>query len=103
MDTRTRQSERENKTRSVPRLSHTHGEEAGAIAGEIVGGIVGAAAGLPGAIAGMVIGGATGALAGKVLDSEAERTHVHDEELDKEIGVSGGDLGGQPRPRTHTG
>jgi len=96
MAKRTRSSETENKL-GVPKPSHTHGEEGGAIAGEILGGVLGAAAGLPGAIAGMVIGGAAGALAGKVLDNEAERTHVHDEELDKEIGVSGGDLGAVQR------
>jgi phage tail tape-measure protein len=84
---------RQYRTLPTPPASHTHGEQTGAIAGEIVGATLGAAAGVPGALAGMVLGGVAGALAGKALDSEAERTHVHDEELDKEIGVSGGDMG----------
>jgi phage tail tape-measure protein len=78
---------------TIPPPSHTHGAEVGAIAGEIAGGIVGSLAGPPGAVAGMVMGAAAGALAGKVLDEEAERTHVHDSELDDEIGVTLGDLG----------
>jgi hypothetical protein len=85
-----------------PKPSHVHGEEAGAIAGEICGGLLGSAAGPPGAIAGMVIGAAAGALVGEVLDREAARAHVHDEELDEEIGVSSGNLGAAkpaPRPR----
>jgi uncharacterized membrane protein len=65
----------------------------GAIAGELVGGLLGSMAGPPGAVAGMVLGAAAGALAGEVLDEEAERAHVHEDELDEEIGVAGGDLG----------
>jgi hypothetical protein len=41
----------------------------------------------------MVMGAAVGALAGKVLDEEAERAHVHDGDLDDEIGVTSGSLG----------
>ena len=102
MAKRMRFSKREEKKPRLPGATHTHGEESGAIAGEIVGGVLGAAAGVPGAITGMVLGGAAGALAGRVLDSEAERAHVHDEELDEEIGVTGGDLGA-PHPIVQTG
>jgi hypothetical protein len=59
----------------------------------VAGGLVGSIAGPPGAVAGMVLGAAVGALAGKVIDDEAERAHVHDSELDDEIGVTSGDLG----------
>jgi len=89
---------RKEKKGKALKPNHTHGEIAGALAGEVVGGIVGSLAGPPGAVAGMVIGGAAGALAGKVIDQEAERGHIHDEELDEEIGVTGGDLGARPRP-----
>jgi outer membrane lipoprotein SlyB len=81
------------KTEKPLKPNHTHGEIAGAIAGEVVGGIVGSLAGPPGAVAGMVVGAAVGALAGEVLDQEAERSHIHDEDLDDEIGVTSGDLG----------
>jgi hypothetical protein len=78
---------------SIQPPSHTHGAEVGAIAGEIAGGIVGSLAGPPGAVAGMVMGAAAGAIAGRVLDDEAERAHVHDGDLDDEIGVTSGSLG----------
>lgn len=76
-----------------PKPNHAHGKEVGALAGEVVGGIVGSMAGPPGAVAGMVIGGAVGALAGGVIDSDAERAHVHDDELDETIGVTSDELG----------
>jgi outer membrane lipoprotein SlyB len=79
---------------------HKHGTEEGAIAGEVVGAVLGSAGGPAGTVAGMVIGAAAGALVGEVLDREAARTNKHEEELDKEIGVSGGDLGlARPAPR----
>jgi uncharacterized membrane protein len=84
----------ESKTEpKAPNRNHTHGTEAGAFAGEVVGGVVGAMAGPPGAIAGMLMGAAAGALAGAVIDREAERAHVHDDELDEEIGVTSSELG----------
>jgi hypothetical protein len=76
-----------------PPPPHTHAEAAGAIGGEVVGAVVGSMAGPPGAIAGMVIGAAAGAMVGKIIDEEAERKSFHDGELDKEIGVSSGELG----------
>jgi hypothetical protein len=78
--------------RGVHRL-HTHGGEAGAIAGEVVGALIGSMAGPPGLFAGMVFGAFAGALAGRVIDQEAERARLHDDELDEEIGVTKGDLG----------
>jgi outer membrane lipoprotein SlyB len=81
------------KYTGVLKPSHTHGGEVGAIAGEVVGGVLGSAAGPVGAITGMIVGAAAGALVGEVLEREANRAHVHDEELDDEIGVTSGDLG----------
>jgi phage tail tape-measure protein len=81
------------KRDTVPPPSHTHGSEAGAIAGEVAGGVLGAVAGPAGAVAGMVIGAAAGALVGEVLDREAQRTHLHDEKLDEDLGVIEGDIG----------
>jgi len=72
---------------------HTHGGEAGAIAGEVVGGLIGSMAGPPGLVAGMVFGAFAGALAGRVIDQEAERARLHEEQLDEDIGVTKGDIG----------
>jgi hypothetical protein len=77
-----------------------HASEAGAIAGEATGAVVGSIAGPPGVIVGMVIGAAAGSLAASAIAKEEHRHAVHDEELDKEIGVVGGDLGAaRPAPR----
>jgi len=78
--------------------AHTHGREVGTIAGEIAGAVVGSIAGPAGTIAGLVLGAAAGALAGEAIDEEAERTSLHDHELDDEIGVTKGDLGGRRTP-----
>jgi outer membrane lipoprotein SlyB len=72
---------------------HVTAAGAGAIAGEIAGAVVGSVAGPVGTIAGMVIGAAAGAIAGEELGAESERAHQHDEKLDQDIGVIGGDLG----------
>jgi hypothetical protein len=63
------------------------------VSGAAAGAATGSIAGPPGAIAGAVIGAAVGAVVGRTLDNEQERRHQHDEELDREIGVSDGDLG----------
>jgi hypothetical protein len=47
----------------------------------------------------MVMGAAAGALVGEVFERETVRAHVHDEELDAQIGVSGGDLGAVHPPK----
>jgi outer membrane lipoprotein SlyB len=78
--------------------AHTHGREVGAIAGEIAGAVVGSLAGPAGTIAGLVLGAAAGALAGEAIDEDAERKSFHDHELDDEIGVTKGDLGGRRTP-----
>jgi hypothetical protein len=44
-------------------------------------------------VAGAVIGAAMGAVIGHALDKEDERKESHDAELDREIGVTEGDLG----------
>jgi hypothetical protein len=88
----------ENPEESVIPPAHTHGREFGAIAGEIAGAVVGSIAGPPGTLAGLVLGAAAGALAGEAIDEEAERASYHDHELDDEIGVTKGDLGGRRTP-----
>jgi hypothetical protein len=45
----------------------------------------------------MVLGAVAGTLAGEVLGAESERKHRHDEQLDEDIGVIGGDLGAAPK------
>jgi len=88
----------ENPQESPVPPAHTHGREVGAIAGEIAGAVVGSIAGPAGTIAGLVLGAAAGALAGEAIDEEAERASFHDHELDDEIGVTKGDLGGRRTP-----
>lgn len=89
---------RTKKTDAPIHRPHTHGAEVGAVAGEAAGAILGSAAGPAGIAAGMLLGAAAGALAGKVMDLEAERASLHDEELDEEIGVLDGDIGRPSQP-----
>jgi hypothetical protein len=86
------------KPQATNHVNHTRA--AGAIAGEVAGAVLGSAGGPVGAVVGMVVGGLAGTLAGDVLGKDDERAHAHDEELDKEIGVSGGDLGTPPGTTT---
>lgn len=71
-------------------------------AGAGAGAVAGSVAGPPGAAIGALIGGAIGAAAGFAIDAEAHEKAAHDEKLDVEIGVIGGNLGeappGQPPP-----
>ena len=64
-----------------------------AIAGAFAGAATGVVAGPPGIIAGAVIGGAVGAAAG-VVAHEARLDHeAKDAEVDRDIGVVGGNIG----------
>ena len=87
-----------NETRATPHPSHRHGVPVGAVAGEALGALIGSPAGPVGVAAGMLIGAAAGALAGKVYDQEAERSSIHDKELDEEIGVTGRNIGRPSQP-----
>jgi hypothetical protein len=80
------------KEKVVSHVSHRK-EEIVAAAGAIAGASLGAIAGPPGMVAGAVIGGAIGAAAGHRLEKDDVIADEHDAELDKTIGVSGGDLG----------
>ena len=82
----------------VPMKHKHHTEEAATIAGEIAGGVVGSAAGPNGMVAGMVVGAVAGAIVGKGLEANEGRVRAHDEELDEEIGIMGGDMGSVPSP-----
>jgi nucleotide-binding universal stress UspA family protein len=73
-----------------------HAEEVLAISGAVAGATVGIVAGPPGVAIGTVIGAAMGMAAGKTLDNEDKRKHLREEQLDRAIGVSGGDLGAAP-------
>lgn len=68
------------------------GAGVGAASGAVAGAAIGAFAGPAGMIAGAVIGAAAGAATGAALadDHDAEE---HDQALDEEIGITGGDLG----------
>lgn len=64
-----------------------------AIEGAIAGGLVGAIAGPVGAIVGSALGSVAGIAAGAAVEDEEQRRSYHDHELDREIGVEGGDIG----------
>ena len=91
-------------TETVP-VSHGL-RDASALSGAIAGAATGAVAGPIGALAGGVIGTAIGALAGVVLEEDAAERSRHDQQLDRDIGVTEGDLGAaspdQPPPRRGT-
>ena len=85
-------SEAEVATHPAPQRHPLH-EAGGAAGGALAGAAVGAIAGPPGVAAGAIIGGVVGAIVAKISDEEADRVSAHDNELDAEIGVNGGDLG----------
>jgi hypothetical protein len=68
-------------------------EAQGLASGALAGVAFGSAAGPHGAITGAILGGIAGTLAGAALDNAAARQAEHDEELDRVIGVIGGELG----------
>jgi hypothetical protein len=73
--------------------SEKHAEEAvGAGAGALSGAALGAIGGPPGAIVGAILGGAVGAVAAYALEGGNGESE-HEQKLDEEIGVSGGDIG----------
>jgi hypothetical protein len=61
----------------------------GALSGAVLGGL----AGPPGMAAGAVIGGTIGALASMAFESAAASRDLHDEKLDRELGISEGEIG----------
>jgi hypothetical protein len=65
----------------------------GMVAGVVAGAAVGAIAGPAGVVVGGVLGGVTGAAAGGAIANDAERRHAHAHDVDREIGVTGGDIG----------
>lgn len=76
----------------VPGHPHTL-RDASTVAGAVAGAAVGAIAGPVGAIAGGLVGTAIGALAGQTLDADDADEAEHDQQLDRDIGVTEGDLG----------
>ena len=64
-----------------------------AVEGAVAGAAAGSLAGAPGAVAGGIVGGIAGALVGAALANEAERDDAHTASLDRDIGVTEGDLG----------
>ncbi len=64
-----------------------------ALVGAAAGATTGALAGPPGMVAGALIGGAIGAAAGVMLHRDRVQHEVDDEQLDRDIGVSGGNIG----------
>jgi hypothetical protein len=77
--------------RDATRL-HEH-EAVGGGVGALSGAALGAMGGPPGVVAGAVLGGVAGALASWALEADATEYQANEEKLDREIGVSGGELG----------
>jgi hypothetical protein len=67
-----------------------------ALVGAAAGATTGALAGPPGAVAGAVIGGVIGAAVGAALHKDRLRLEAKDAQLDRDIGVIGGNLGEAP-------
>jgi phage tail tape-measure protein len=61
--------------------------------GAVAGAAIGAVAGPPGAIVGAIIGAAVGAIAGRTGSHEDHLKDDVDQALDKDIGVTSGDIG----------
>lgn len=78
--------------RTRERKQVTHALE-GAAGGAAAGAVIGAVAGPAGAAIGAVLGGATGAVAEALVERDAETARSRSAKLDKEIGVTEGDLG----------
>ena len=76
--------------------------DASVLSGAVAGAAIGAIAGPVGAIAGGLVGTAIGAIAGQALDEKEVEDAEHDQQLDRDIGVTEGDLGAaspdQPPP-----
>jgi phage tail tape-measure protein len=72
---------------------HMLHEAEGVASGAIAGAVLGASAGPPGILAGVIVGGAAGAIAAEVLDRDQVRSEARTRELDREIGVTEGDIG----------
>ena len=82
------------KSRAERDATRLHGREAlGGGVGALSGAALGAMGGPAGAAAGAVIGSVAGALASWALEADATERQTEDHKLDKEIGVSGGDIG----------
>jgi phage tail tape-measure protein len=64
-----------------------------ALVGAAAGATTGALAGPPGIVAGALIGGAIGAVAGAMLHRDRVQHEADEEQLDRDIGVSGGNIG----------
>lgn len=67
-----------------------------AAAGAAAGAIAGTIAGPIGMAIGAMIGGFVGGAAGVAVETSGQQERAHDEQLDRDIGVSGGDLGEAP-------
>lgn len=79
-----------------PEHGRAEGGGLGAATGAAVGAALGSFAGPPGIITGAVLGAAAGGAAGVALAEANEKRDSHDELLDEEIGVIGGDIGAAP-------
>jgi predicted amino acid dehydrogenase len=81
------------KTGENLRKKHVELEVEDGAAGALAGAAMGAIAGPPGAIAGAVVGAIAGAVTGVAMERDAAERAAEERELDREIGVNGGELG----------
>jgi hypothetical protein len=67
-----------------------------AVVGALGGAVLGTFGGPIGIVLGAIVGAAGGIGVGDVLNTIREHHRAHDEQLDKDIGVIGGDIGAAP-------
>jgi hypothetical protein len=72
-------------------------EIVGAVGGALVGATVGSISSLWAALFGGILGGLVGFGLAVAIDAEEDRQSFHDHELDRVIGVEGGDMGAGPK------
>lgn len=80
------------RTKAETKARHEF-EAGGGAAGAIVGAAFGSVAGPPGIAAGAVIGAIAGAIVGAATEDNSLSRAAEEKKLDREIGVSGGELG----------
>jgi hypothetical protein len=92
MKTQTPTDDNDATADGVPRSRHG-GAGVGAATGAAAGAAIGSFAGPVGAVAGALLGAGIGAATGAAIADDIEDQDRHDKQLDKEIGVTDGDLG----------
>ena len=86
-------SKKAKKERPSIRPSHHGGEAVAIVSGAVAGAATGAIAGPPGMLVGGALGGVGAAIATAVIENAEHDKAVHEEAIDKDIGVIDGQMG----------